>query len=180
MTPAASERPSSTTPARRSVTRRRTSAFTLVEVLIVITAMSILAGIVIPEVGQTLEDAKHHAMLYNLHELQAMIEHYRRDHRGTPPTKLIRMASSTNINGGVGTPGINFPFGPYVQALPPNSISGSDRVTVIAAYPPANPERYAGWIYDPINGRVWAGMNPDPAVVGTGTVESDAPSGSGS
>lgn len=151
--------------------RVRSRAFTLVEVLIVITAMSILAGIVIPEVGQTLEDAKQHAMLYNLHELQSLVEHYRRDHGGTPPLKLIRMARSTNINGIPGTSGVTFPFGPYLQEVPENPLSGSARVTVIAAYPPANPENYAGWIYDPRTGRVWAGTNPDPTVVGAGSVE---------
>ena len=47
-------------------TAKRT-AFTLIELLMVITAMTIIAGVIVPQVGTAIDDAKHATMLTQLH-----------------------------------------------------------------------------------------------------------------
>lgn len=50
----------------------------------VIVALAIMAGIVIPQVSGAVDDAKQGTMLANLHEVTNAIERYRMEHSGQP------------------------------------------------------------------------------------------------
>ena len=67
--------------------RLRTSrrGFTLVEVMMVIVALAIIAGVVVPQVTTIIDDAKNSAMLRDVRELSAAIERYRMEHNGAAP-----------------------------------------------------------------------------------------------
>ena len=67
--------------------------FTIIEMLMVIAALAIMAGIVIPQVSGAVEDAKHGTMLANLHEVTNAIERYRMDHAGLTPDEARQMVA---------------------------------------------------------------------------------------
>ena len=71
--------PQQTSWSRRSPTGRR--GFTLIEVLMVVTAMAIIAGVVVPQVATVIDDAKNSALLKDLREFTFAIERYRMDRK---------------------------------------------------------------------------------------------------
>src|SRR5262245_38852446 len=81
--------------------------FTLIEVLMVIAAMAIIAGVVVPQVTTVIDDAKNSAMLKDLRELTMAIERYRMEHNGGAPDLiqngvLIQLTKKTDADGNVG------------------------------------------------------------------------------
>jgi prepilin-type N-terminal cleavage/methylation domain-containing protein len=136
--------------------------FTLVELLIVIVAMAILAGIVIPQVGQSVEDANQSAMLTDLHQLTMAIERYKIDHDGLPPDDLTgstlpQLINKTDVDGNIGS-GPNYPYGPYlVEDIPDNPLNRSRTVQECLTVPPADLGNQTGWLYHPPSGQIWAG-----------------------
>src|SRR6476659_1356734 len=55
----------------------RRSAFTLIEVLIVVVIMAILAATIIPQFTDSTKDAKQSTVRFNVHTLRSQIELYR-------------------------------------------------------------------------------------------------------
>lgn len=137
------------------------AGYTLVELMIVIAAIAIFAGMVIPEVGSAVEDANRSAVLANLRELTSAIERYRIEHNGVPPDDLTgkslpQLTGGTDIYGNIGR-GPEYAYGPYIVGdIPENPLNDSSAVTRARSVPP-NKKLYAGWIYDPVSGQVWAG-----------------------
>jgi prepilin-type N-terminal cleavage/methylation domain-containing protein len=142
--------------------RCRRVGYTLVELLIVIAAIAIFAGMVIPEVGSAVEDANRSAVLANLRELTSAIERYRIQHNGVPPDDLTgktlpQLTSQTDVYGNIGT-GSEYIYGPYIIGdIPENPLNQSSVVTKALTAPPTNRQLYAGWIYDLDSGQIWAG-----------------------
>lgn len=149
--------------ARRRLPPRPRTAFTLVELLIVVAALAIMAGIVVPQVSDALDDARHASMLAQLHAITTAIERYRIDHNGDPPDDLTghalgQLISTTDLYGNVGT-GAGYVYGPYLKTgLPKNPLNGSNEVFRSATSPPANLEQRVGWVYYPENGQIWGGL----------------------
>lgn len=134
---------------------RPNSGFTLVEVLIVVVIMAILAATIVPQFSNSTADAKKGSATFNLHTLRAQIELYKSQHGGTPPSlTLVELTSSTNSAGTVGT-GANFPYGPYIQAIPANPYTNSATVSAAGATPPTATVAGAGWLYDATTGKIW-------------------------
>jgi prepilin-type N-terminal cleavage/methylation domain-containing protein len=139
----------------------RRSAFTLVEVLIVVVIMAILAATLLPQMGSTTEDASKNAVEYDLHVLRRQIEQYKLHHRGEPPALvaggLPQLISATDESGTIGAPGPAFPFGPYVygESLPVNPLTGSSAVTATAVFPPVA-FTGGGWLYYESTGQIAA------------------------
>ncbi len=147
-------------PIRQSKPHR--AGFTLVEVLIVIVAMAILAGIVIPQVGASIDDANESAMLADLHELTLAIERYKIDHDGLPPDDLTgdtlrQLTTTTDSYGNIGN-GPEYYYGPYLlQDIPENPLNHSPRVSETMVTPPADLSSKSGWWYHVPSGQIWAG-----------------------
>src|SRR5215510_7974874 len=107
------------------------SAFTLVEVLIVVVIMAILAATIIPQFTDSTKDAKSSTVQFNLHTLRSQIQLYRTQHNGTAPSATpAELLASTDATGAQGT-GANFPYGPYLRQLPVNPYSNSAAIKVI-------------------------------------------------
>src|SRR5262245_65700994 len=148
------------------------AGFTLIEILMVVTAMAIIAGVVVPQVTTVIDDAKNSAMLRDLREITMAIERYRMDHNGGAPDQiqngvLIQLTQKTDVDGNVGS-GPQFIYGPYAREMPTNALNGLSRVFRVNSAPPASLTNRAGWIYHPASGQVWAGLYPEivsPALV---------------
>jgi prepilin-type N-terminal cleavage/methylation domain-containing protein len=151
---------------RRRPPGRARSAFTLIEVLMVVTALTIIAGVVVPQVTTVMDDARHAALLKDLREFTFAIERYRMDHNGLPPDliqdeKLIQLMQTTDADGNVGV-GAQFSYGPYLLTIPRNSLNNVTRVFRVNSAPPSNLSSRVGWIYHPATGQIWAGLYDQP------------------
>lgn len=142
----------------------RRSAFTLIEVLIVVVIMAVLAATIIPQFASSTTDAKASALKFNLHGLRQQIEMYKLQHNGVAPAltggTLPGMLFATDVAGATNnsiTPTSTYPFGPYVQggALPANPFDGTVTVTQISTFPPtATAGTGQGWLYEPTSGQL--------------------------
>jgi len=138
--------------------RKLRSAFTLVEILIVVVIMAILAATIIPQFTDSSMDAKTGTAKFNLSTLRGQIELYKTHHSGLKPSStLIELTQSTNAAGTAGT-GTAFPYGPYIRELPANPITNSQAVKVITNNPPQAGDITSGgggWLYHAGSGNVW-------------------------
>ncbi|HEX5106298.1 MAG TPA: prepilin-type N-terminal cleavage/methylation domain-containing protein [Pirellulaceae bacterium] len=150
--------------------RARRGAFTLVEVMMVLAALAIIAGVVIPQVTGIIDDAKNSAMLRDLRELAVAIERYRMEHNGAAPDliqndTLIQLVSKTDMDGNLGS-GPECVYGPYMEKLPPNALNNVGRVFRVNTAPPPNLTSRVGWVYHEETGQIWAGLHNGPVVLG--------------
>jgi general secretion pathway protein G len=137
-------------------TMARKSAFTLIEVLIVVVIMAILAATIIPQFTDSTKDAKLSTVKFNLATLRSQIQLYRAQHNGlVPDAALSRLTTTTDASG---TPGVgaNFVYGPYLREIPVNPFTNVKTVTVTTEDPLATaPAGTGGWIYNATTGNVW-------------------------
>jgi len=154
-------------PATAQIDRRR-SAFTLIEVLIVVVIVAILAATILPRFSDSTQEAKLSALKSNIHLLRTYAEAYRMYHSDSYPAiidnDLPQLTSATNASGTIGPAGPDFPYGPYIsQQLPLNPFDGSRKVTAVAKAgekPTGVVGTLGGWQYDASNGFVWPN-NPE-------------------
>jgi prepilin-type N-terminal cleavage/methylation domain-containing protein len=134
------------------------SAFTLVEILIVVVIMAILAATIIPQFTDSTADAKKSTAVFNLGQLRSTIELYKTQHGGVKPSAtLIELTQTTNAAGTAGT-GAAFVYGPYLREIPPNPMTNSQAVKVITNNPAVAGDVTsggAGWLYHVGSGNVW-------------------------
>ncbi len=137
--------------------------FTLIEILIVVAIVAVLAATVIPQFASSTEDAKRSALEYNMKVMREQNQVYSAHHVGDFPeienNDLPQLTGGTNVFGEVGTPGDDYPLGPYIkESLPVNPFDQSNKVTGVAV-PGQKPTRaigsLGGWLYDSSNGAVW-------------------------
>lgn len=155
--------------------------FTLIELLIVVIIIAILAAIAIPQFANTSGDAQESALDANLNTVRSAIELFRIQHNNVLPT-VATSAGGTCTGGtaGVGTPGTDvafreqlttysnaagqtctqastgFIYGPYLRAIPNESITGTataGAVAVVTTATPGNPTGTSGWRYNNVTGR---------------------------
>ena len=133
------------------------SAFTLVEILIVVVIMAILAATIIPQFTDSTKDAKASTGKFNLHTLRSQIQLYRAHHEGAAPgADLAELMTSTDADGATGT-GANYPYGPYISELPANPFTNSSTVKAITNDPAAAGDvtGTGGWLYNTTTGGIW-------------------------
>src|SRR5262245_17419269 len=136
-------------------TMHRRSAFTLIEVLIVVVIMAILAATIIPQFTDSTKDAKTSTAKMNVATLRSQIQLYRTQHSGANPTAtLVELTQTTDISGTAGT-GATFVYGPYLRQIPVNPFTNLSTVTTTATDLTAAPAGTGGWIYNPTTGNVW-------------------------
>ena len=142
--------------------RKHRKAFTLIEVLIVVVIMAILAAVIIPQFAASTSDAKRSALEFNVHTLRSQIELYRIQHGQYPKitnNDLPQLYNATNAAGDIGTPGPNYPYGPYLaNQLPVNPYNNSNKVIAVTTpgqKPTAAISGDYGWQYDESTGSIW-------------------------
>jgi general secretion pathway protein G len=133
--------------------RSTRSAFTLVEVLIVVVIMAILAATIIPQFTDSTNDAKISTSKFNLHTMRSQIELYKAHHNGLlPSASLAELTKATDADGADGGP-----FGPYMREIPANPFNNLNTVTATAgtsATPPAAATG-GGWLYNATTGDIF-------------------------
>lgn len=128
------------------------TAFTLVELMIVVAILGILAAIVLPEFQSQSQQAKEAAAKANLKILRDAIERYALDHNGVPP--------GYNNNDPSTTP--NWVYivlqltenNKYLPEIPKNPFNNQSRVYMVPNNLQINPEGFYsylanGWVYHP-------------------------------
>ena len=149
------------------------SAFTLVEILVVVVLLGILAAVVIATVGNSTTSAKASALATDLQLLRNFILVYKGQHLEVAPgypngdttaapteqafVEQATMSSSTaGQTAAVGTPG--FERGPYMHKIPSNPFNGKSTIQMLAdgeAFP-ANADDSHGWICKPATAEIRA------------------------
>lgn len=147
----------------------RRAGFTLVELLIVVVILGILAGVVLPQISSSTEDASYSAAYQNVQTLRAAVDMYKVNHGKYPgypagggaPTEATFVAQMTLVSkkdgstAALGTAG--YPYGPYIKAgIPENPFNNLSTVKIIAdgaAFPTAADDT-TGWIFKPETGQL--------------------------
>lgn len=127
--------------------RKSQSAFTLVEILIVVVILGILAAIVVPQYSTATQDAKVQATVDQLVKLrQALGVYYVRNNAVFP-----------SVTQGDGTWGELMAQG-YFKYPPSNLyVGGTNGSTItIGTAPDSAKNTSYGWIFNPATGDVWA------------------------
>jgi prepilin-type N-terminal cleavage/methylation domain-containing protein len=151
----------------------KAKAFTLVEILIVVTILGILAAIVIPLASGSVLSSKESALGVDLQLLNRFILVYKAHHLevapGYPngqttvaPTEVAFIDQATlasNKSGqtaAIGTAG--FERGPYMQHIPENPLNGFSTVQMLGNGDsfPADGDDSHGWIYKASTGEIRA------------------------
>lgn len=122
------------------------TAFTLIEVLIVVVIMAILAAVIVPQFTASTDDAKESAMRFNTHTLRSQVELYR-GHHGEYPDPLSELTQVSDQG-----------YGPYIDEIPPEPFSGSAEVTNVTADPitASDVDGNGGWLYNSKTGEIRA------------------------
>jgi prepilin-type N-terminal cleavage/methylation domain-containing protein len=143
---------------------KKARAFTLVEVLIVVSLLGVLAGIVIPSISSGSASAQSSALAQDLKLLRRFILIYKIQHLEVGPGYLngntsadpteqafidqaIMPSNASGQTAAIDTPGFN--RGPYLGKIPTNPFNGKATVQMLGDGEnfPANADDSHGWIY---------------------------------
>ena len=144
--------------------------FTLVEILIVVIILGILAAIVIPQFTEASSEARVSNLMTNLQTIRSQLLLYKTQHTENFPasgagedgtTFADQMTQYTDVDGNTNaTPSGDYPYGPYLQSVPSNPISGDNTVRVVqdAATSFSAPGDDGGWWFNTETGEFRADL----------------------
>jgi general secretion pathway protein G len=148
---------------------RKTSGFTLVEILIVVIILGILAAIVIPQFTNASQDARKNSLVSQLQTIRSQVELYKMQHLDKLPPALAaggtdgttvwaEMCTVTNAQHQTGQ--TDSKFGPYLQAPPTNPLNGFSGVNVTDQDYGSGGQQVDntgyGFVINPTLGKTWA------------------------
>jgi len=142
----------------------RNKAFTLVEIILVVTILGILAAIVLPIFQGNVATARESASKSNLMTLRSQIDMYIMHHNGVPPgyadgaaiaagMMQFQLTATTTVTGAVSpstVPTDPFLYGPYVKKIPPNPFNKLSTIAYVAEatlFSAAVDGTSSGWLY---------------------------------
>jgi len=139
------------------------SAFTLIEILIVVVILGILASIVIPQFSNASLTARENTLRDAMRYLRTQIAVYRAQHNDCSPGYAAgtssgaateanfeaQMTTYTNETGNAQATGdAQYKYGPYLSRMPKNPLNNFSTLTIIAdgAAMPAAPDGTTAFI----------------------------------
>jgi general secretion pathway protein G len=138
------------------------TAFTLVEILIVVVILGILAAVVIPTFASCTAAAKDSALAQDLTMIKRMILVYKAQHletapgypdgdRSQPPTEAAFEAQTMMASDAQGVTAAVGKYGPYMEKIPMNPFNNLRTVQVLADNEdfPAEADDSHGWVCKP-------------------------------
>ena len=137
-----------------SDTRKRTRAFSLIELVIVVVIIGIIGAMAIPRMSRGSKGASENALRGDLAVLRNSIELYAAEHDGDYPTllnfepQLETYSDSTGVVNASRT--ATFEFGPYIHAIPAAPVGPSKGLTTVAALGGVG----VAWVYDALTGKI--------------------------
>jgi general secretion pathway protein G len=164
---------------------RAARGFTLIELLIVVIIIAILAAIAIPQFSSSSSDAQESALDANLATVRSSIELYRVQHANVYPGIKTSVGTAACTGGALGTGAAasslavsdqltaysnasggtctvkttDYPFGPYVRAIPAEPLSNVNTIAVSATVLGTPAAAATGWAYSTLTGQ-FAANNP--------------------
>jgi prepilin-type N-terminal cleavage/methylation domain-containing protein len=146
--------------------RKRTAAFSLLELVIVVAIVAILAAIAIPRMSRGSAGAADSALSANLAILRNGIDLYAAEHGGTFPTAANitnQLTLYTDYFGDAqASKDPNHIYGPYIRTVPPLPVGAFKGSAGIAASSAAG----VGWIYAQTTGDINANTTTEADVTG--------------
>ncbi|MBM4103342.1 MAG: type II secretion system protein [Planctomycetes bacterium] len=137
-------------------------AFTVIEIIVAVSILGILAAIILPMLGSSVQ-AKETAAREALRIMRSQIELYRFEHKGLVPgyKNVIQATSAELVNQFTGTttiaglvsaskiPAGSYIYGPYVQKLPVNPFNKLSTIKFVpsATAFSAAADKTTGWLY---------------------------------
>lgn len=151
--------------------RRRThsSAFTLVEILIVVVILGILASIVVPKLSNASQTARENTLHDDIRFLRTQFTVYGAQHHDvfpgypggdttqtpTGPTLVAQMTLYTDERGNTSATGsTTYSYGPYLSQMPMNPVNYLTTIKVVSGTGPMIPDGTTGWLYQPLSGAI--------------------------
>jgi general secretion pathway protein G len=141
--------------------RPTTAGFTILEVMVTAVIVLLLAGMLVPNLGRTVEEAQETAVVQDLERLRRAVDFYAFQHNDVlpgvdtfgvwlPATFVAQLVTSSDRDGNTAAPGTaGFPYGPYLETgIPANPYNRLDTVTVVApgvAF--MAPDNTTGWVF---------------------------------
>ena len=139
-------------------------AFSLVEIILVVTLLGILAAIVLPSYQNHTANAKESSVKGNLMTIRSQIEVYKLQHGGVPPgyvngaeapiaTMELQLTGTTTVSGAVSAstvPVDPYLYGPYLKKIPENPYNKSSTIAYVAEgtdFSAAADGTSSGWLY---------------------------------
>ena len=143
---------------------RNSKAFTLVELILVITILGILSALVLPTFQGHIVTARESTAKDSLRTMRTQIELYKWQHGGVLPgyangnpvsaaMLALQFTATTTVDGAVSpstVPADPYLYGPYVMKLPENPFNDLSNITYVAeatAFSTAVDGTSGGWLY---------------------------------
>jgi general secretion pathway protein G len=140
------------------------NAFTLIEVILVVTILGILAALVLPTFSDQATTARESAAKSDLMTIRSQIELYKLQHNGIPPgyvdgtaapvaTMEVQLVGTTMVGGApspITIPTAPFLYGPYLRKIPENPFNNLSTIAYVAAgtaFSSAADGTSSGWLY---------------------------------
>ena len=150
------------------------SAFTLMEILIVVVVVGLLATVVIPQFSSASQHDRQNTLKDELQYLRTQVAVFKAQHQEVPPgypngnpasvpeanAFASQMTGQSDVNCNVSMiASPNYQYGPYLRHMPVNPVNNSSAIIIVGNNQKMPvPNGATGWIYKPQTQEILANL----------------------